>query len=76
MLPDVTVNSLLSLILKRRCTISKPPDLSHMEMPSDLLLPQRDQVTQLLPSGSVERQDKMKVAIEDGGSSDLLFILP
>lgn len=36
---------IFSLILKSRCTASKPPGLSHMRMPSDLLLFHNDQVT-------------------------------
>lgn len=66
----------LNLILKSRCTASKPPGLSHMEMPSGLLLLQCDPVTQLFPSRSTECQDKVKLVTEGGGNSDLLFILP
>lgn len=64
---------ILNLILKSRCTASKPPGLSHMEMPSGLLLLQPDPVTQLFPSGSTECQDKVKLVIEGEGNSDLLF---
>lgn len=65
-----------NLILKSRCTASKPPGLSHMEVPSGLLLLQRDPATQLFPSRSTECQDKVNLVIEGGGNSDLLSILP
>lgn len=67
---------IINLILKSRCTASKPPGLSHMEMPSGLLLLQCDPVTQLFPSRSTECQDKVKLVTEGGGNSHLLFLLP